>query len=133
MRRHAWWLVVTVALLLAFAYTLVHRVGEQRAKVAAARKGVLVLSDCVQTYKLNHGDYPPSLEALTQQPEEGKGSLIDDKALTDPWGHRYEYDPDGTRGDGLTPDVWSNGPDPTRDDSIIGNWQRRQWTSPGGE
>jgi hypothetical protein len=121
MRRPGLWLVVISAvLLLAFVYALFFQAGGDRARVAAARRGVLALSDYLEMYKLNNGDYPPSLAALTEQQPCGRGPLTDEAALTDPWGRPYEYDPIG-KSDSARAEVWSWGPDPRDPTGIIGN------------
>jgi general secretion pathway protein G len=129
MRRPGWWLVTICAgLLLACGYALLHRAGDERAKVAAARRGVAALSEVLETYRLNNADYPTTLRELTQRQPCGLEPLLDEEALTDPWGRPYEYDPDHSRSDTLKPLVWSSGPQPGNGEGVIGNWQR-----PGGE
>ena len=94
------------------------------AKVKAARISVANLTRAAQAYRVKTGDYPKRLEDL-EKPPDGGSAYIDPKAkaLIDPWGHPYKYDPAGPRNKGKQPDVWSQGPDPNDKKGVIGNWQ----------
>ena len=76
------------------------------------------LSTAVQTYYLNEGKYPDSLQALAQPTPSGGKALLEPDALNDPWGHPYQYDPNGSRNSGNKPDIWTQAPD----GKTIGNW-----------
>ncbi len=76
------------------------------------------LSTAVQTYYLNEGRYPDSLQALTQPTPSGGKALLEPDAINDPWQHPYQYDPSGSRNSGNKPDIWTQAPD----GKIIGNW-----------
>src|SRR5947199_297957 len=85
-------------------YYLMPRVDEAKEKTALSQvKGPL--TNACQTYKLNNpqGDYPPSLEALTEQQPNGGKPLLEPDAVLDPWGQPYGYDPSGQHNNGLKP------------------------------
>jgi general secretion pathway protein G len=51
------------------------------------------LEQAVQAYAARHeGTFPNSLEELTQ-PDDSGGAALEQKALLDPWGQHYVYDP----------------------------------------
>ena len=117
-------MLVVVAIIVALAgiggYYYLQRVDEAKKQVAAQQ--TKVLTQAVQTYKIDHGDYPASLEALLVRSDEGKGPWLDSAdALIDPWGRPYQYDPAGSNNGGLKPDIWSEGPE-----GQIGNWMARR-------
>src|SRR5690242_14009710 len=95
------------ALSLAFAPAPLPRPDRQREaeRAAAAAKAVLALSQAVETYKLNNGEYPASLKALARSQPCGLGPLAGEKELTDPWGRPYVLDTSGARNKGHRADV----------------------------
>src|SRR5436189_3662556 len=57
----------------------------------AARIQAQILTGVVERYSLQHnGEFPPSLEVLTQSMDGGK-ALLEPSALIDPWGRPYQY------------------------------------------
>jgi general secretion pathway protein G len=90
------------------------------AKEKAAKAQVMEISGALGQYKLNNGDYPASLDALTGAQPNGDKPIMKPDALIDPWEHPYNYDPAGSHNNGMEPDVWANGPK-----GPIGNWSRR--------
>ena len=50
------------------------------------------LSEAVSAYYTEVGDYPDSLQVLTQ-PLDNKPAFIEPKDLLDPWGQQYVYEP----------------------------------------
>jgi hypothetical protein len=90
----------------------------EEAMVTKAKLDVRGLSQHLDVYKLNTGEYPKALAVLT----EGTNPLLPNKeSLLDPWGNPYQYDPDGPRNRGLRPDVWTVTPDK----KVIGNWPEK--------
>ena len=78
----------------------------EEAKVGTAKMGVNSLSNLAETYKLAHGDYPASLQALTQEID-GKGPYCTQKDIIDPWNQPYQIDPNGPGHNGLKADVFT--------------------------
>jgi hypothetical protein len=93
------------------------------AKRDVARADVEALTRAAQAYKVQHGDYPPSLKALTEPQPDGGKPFLEKRSLLDPWGRPYQYDPAGEKNNGFRPDIWSLGP-PGEVSAVIGNWQR---------
>jgi general secretion pathway protein G len=78
----------------------------ETAKTGTAKMGVNSLSGLVETYKLDHGDYPTSLQALTQQ-SNGFGPYCAPKDIIDPWNQPYQIDPTGPSHQGMKADVYT--------------------------
>jgi general secretion pathway protein G len=91
------------------------------AQISTAKIKVANVSKLAETFRLNNGRFPQSLEELEQQQPNGFAPLAARDDLTDPWGQPLGYDQAGSRNNGLKPDVWANGPN-----GQIGNW-------PGGQ
>jgi general secretion pathway protein G len=87
------------------------------AKEGTAKGQIKTLTDAAQTYKLNNGDYPASLEAMTQAQPNGGSPLIEADQLRDPFNQPFGYDPSGSHNGGMKPDIWCNRPG-----RQIGNW-----------
>lgn len=103
--------VLLVAASVGVSVLVMHRREEtERAKVETAMKDVSALADLVEGYKLDNGDYPKSLTDLTRRQPCGKGPVVEEHALIDPWGRPYRYDPVSIRSDRNRADVWSLGP-----------------------
>ncbi len=118
-------MLVVVAIIVALAgiggYYYLQRVDEAKKQVAQTQSKD-TLTKAVQTYKLDHGDYPASLEALLVRTEDGHGPYLDNvEALVDPWGRPYQYNPAGPNNNGLKPDIWSESPF-----GPLGNWMARR-------
>lgn len=98
---------------------------QTRAQMRAARNQIGALRTPMSAYKLDMGDFPPSLQALVFAPAGAEGSwhgpYVDRNIPLDPWGNEYRYSYQSQHG--LEYDIWSAGPDRTdgtEDD--IGNW-----------
>jgi general secretion pathway protein G len=87
-----------------------------KAKVKRARVDVETIAQACQMYKLDHGEYPPDLNSLIT----GTKPLLQDgaRAITDPWGKQYQYDPNGRNSGGQKPDVYTV----DTEGNTIGNW-----------
>jgi hypothetical protein len=83
----------------------------------AARGRVEFLSYVAELYKSRTGDYPRKLEALAERMPNGDKPLLPARALLDPWGNPYGYDPAGPKNRGVMPDIWVE-----RSSRVIGNW-----------
>jgi len=80
------------------------------AKVSTAKIQASTLSEKAETYKVNNGDYPPSLDALAQPQPNGGSPLVPPDKLRDPWGRPFQFDPAGARNGGLKADVFTTTP-----------------------
>jgi hypothetical protein len=98
----------------------------EKVKITAARIGAVALTQALEVYKVKHGEYPATLEALAQNQPDGGPALVPADRLIDPWGRAYLYNPAGPKNKGLKPDVWSTGPDSKKPDGVIGNWQDKK-------
>ncbi len=58
-----------------------------------AKVDVRNLTLAVDAYALRNGAYPPTLETLTESQPGGGKPYLEKKALIDPWGYVYNYDP----------------------------------------
>lgn len=87
---------------------------------SAAKLKAQEIGKAVQSYMLDHtGNPPPSLDILVQRLPNGKGPYLKNiDALMDPWGNKYQYNPQGPQNNGLEPDVWCTSPQ----GQTYGNW-----------
>jgi hypothetical protein len=104
-----------------FRRVLAERSGKQP---ELAAQGVAALMAAAQAYEIRYGQLPDRLERLVAPPGGGT-PLVENSALTDPWGRPYRYDPAGPKNAGVRPDVWSLGPKPDEPTGMIGNWQAK--------
>jgi type II secretory pathway pseudopilin PulG len=88
------------------------------AKIKTCKVQVKELTKAAETYKLNNGQWPPSLVALTQMDPSGNPpALKNAEAIVTPYGQAYNYDPSGARNGGTQPDIWADTPK-----GPVGNW-----------
>lgn len=87
-------------------------------KVGAAKAGAATLAKAAQTYEIQFGQLPESLQQLVQPPD-GRKPFVEPDALNDPWGKPFQYDPAGAHNHALKPDVWTTTPEGVQ----IGNWK----------
>ncbi len=76
---------------------------KEKDRTALALLRAQQLTTAAQAYKVKNGEYPPTLEELTQ----GEKPFVEKSALVDPWGKQYQYDPAGKKNKGLKPDIWT--------------------------
>src|ERR1700722_3686989 len=83
----------------------------EKAKEDIDAKNTTQIAKACETYKLMHGDYPRSLEALTERIGNDPPILEPEvlKPKSKPGGH-FEYDRNGPQNSGLTVDVWIDCP-----------------------
>jgi hypothetical protein len=87
-----------------------------------AKADLQVLTQALDAYAvLNNGSYPESLEVLTQNKGDQK-ALVTPKALLDPWGRPYVYEPTTLHPTTGRPLVYSQGPRPGDKAGRIRNW-----------
>jgi general secretion pathway protein G len=113
--------LIVVAIIVVLAglgtYFLLPRLDE--AKADLARAGIETLSKAAQQYKIRNGDFPANLQLLADYQPNGDAPIVEVKALQDPWGQAYQYDPSGARHNGLKPDIWTTNP---TNGATIANW-----------
>lgn len=116
-------MLVVVAIIVALAglggYYVMGQLQSSQKKTAKLK--AVELSKAVENYMIDHNNNPPpSLEVLLGTTEIGAGPYLKNKdALVDPWGQPYQYDPNGPRNQGRSPDIWSAGP---KGNEQIGNF-----------
>ena len=111
--------VVAILVVLAGIGVMVFRYLDD-SKERIALIGCKNLETAVNSYKLNHNNFPESLEMLTQ-PTEGKAAYIEEKALFDPWNRPYVYEPQTLSKTGV-PRIYSQGANPGSSQPIA-NWK----------
>lgn len=96
-------LLVLVILALIAGLVLPGIIGKaESAKAKAASSSISRLSMSVETFYLDTGNTPSSLEALVNEPPGVKGwngPYIKNSLLNDPWGQPYQYRVPGEHGD----------------------------------
>lgn len=121
-------LLVLVILALIGGLVLPGIIGKaEGAKVKAAASQVSRISMAVESYYLDTGSTPESLELLVNEPGDANGwngPYVKPSSLKDPWGRDYEYRYPGEHGDF---DIFSFGADgqPGGDgkNADINNWE----------
>lgn len=115
-------LLVVVAFLmllgLAAYFTLARSL--EAGKVAAAQAQIKILSNAADLYRLNHNAPPDKLEVLLKPDPVNDGApyFKDAKALIDPWGQPFQYEPAGIKGKTVGSAIWTVTPNKV----MIGNW-----------
>jgi general secretion pathway protein G len=94
----------------------------ENAKEDAATTQAHNLEKAATAYKIRQGDYPPSLDALTQPAPDGSPALVEPEGVLDPWQHPFQYDPQGQHNQGRKPDVWTTNPSNGKQ---VGNWKNK--------
>jgi general secretion pathway protein G len=82
----------------------------ENAKVSRAKVDCEGLSSQVEQYKLNNGEYPTSIEQLTQPQPSGAAAMMGPDKIRDPWGKLYQIDPQGQHNGGNKADVFTTTP-----------------------
>jgi type II secretory pathway pseudopilin PulG len=77
------------------------------AKVSTAKINCNGLSSLVETYKINNGQYPTSIEQLTQPQPNGSSAMASPDKIKDPWGKLYQINPNGPHNGGNKADVFT--------------------------
>ena len=78
----------------------------ETAKEGKAKMDVSGLSSLADQYKLKNGDYPASLQALTQA-NGADPAMCAQKDIIDPWGQPYQIDPTGPSHQGNKADIFT--------------------------
>src|SRR4051812_13478382 len=87
--------VVAILVVLAGAAVPIYMRYLDEARMDRARVDVKMIAQTCETYKLRHGEYPASLAVLVQPQPDGSQPYFEASALRDPWGHEYQYAPQG--------------------------------------
>lgn len=82
----------------------------EEAKVKRAKIDAETLSGAVETFKLNNGDYPQSIDQLAQPQGVNATPLCPIEKTRDPWGQPYQLDPTGPHNGGNKADVFTTTP-----------------------
>jgi len=90
----------------------------EASKVSKAKIDCQSLSAQVEAYKLGNGDYPNSIDALSQSQPNGQGPLVPPDKTRDPWGKPYIVDPNGQHNGGNKADVYTTTPK----GQVVGNF-----------
>lgn len=114
--------VVAIIVVLAGAGGVIYMRYLDDAKKDRARIDLKTLSDAVNSYKMQQGDYPPSLEALTQRTVDGGTAYLEVAALLDPWGRPYVFERENRHPQTGKPHLYSEGPNPGDGHSRISSW-----------
>lgn len=88
--------VVIIGLLAALVVPNVFR-SLFRAKDTIAAAQITEFKRAIDTYRMEHGEYPESLEVLVLRDDAGDRILDTKQVPLDPWKHSYHYEPP-TRG-----------------------------------
>src|SRR5262245_25938037 len=113
-------MLVVVAIIVALAgiggfFIMGQLVGGQKDAAYAQVNGPL--TQACQAYFIKNQQWPQSLEILLQKDAHNAIYLDKPDAIMDPWGKKYQYDPNGPQNQGLKPDIWTVHADGT----MIGN------------
>jgi general secretion pathway protein G len=114
--------VVAILVVLAGAAVPMYMKYLDQSKAKMAWTNAKTIEQVCDTYKLNNGDYPASLEDLLVNGSDGK-PYFERKDLIDPFGNEYQYSQRGQHSTTGKPDIWSNGLNPNDPNGQIGNWQ----------
>lgn len=77
-------------------------------KIDATRAKIHAIQNAAQTYQMNNGHFPNSVQDLTQMDPNGRQPVLTAKDVTDSWGQQIIID--ANAGDGARPLIYSNGP-----------------------
>ena len=124
-------LMIVVIILASLAGMVLPRILDRAddAKRNIARGEIASITMALNLYRLDNGRYPREedggLNALMTRPgaaENWKGPYLE-KDPMDPWGRPYQYRARGERNpNGF--DLWSAGPDESRAEGQVANWDR---------
>jgi general secretion pathway protein G len=85
--------VVAILVVLAGAAVPIYLNYLENAKRDRVKIDIKTLEQAVEAYYTRQGDYPPSLEALTQPAPDGTKATLEPDAILDPWRQPYQYSP----------------------------------------
>ena len=117
-------MLVVVAIIVALAgiggfFLLGQLEGAKKSNARTNIKGNL--TPACETFFVNHGSFPESLQQLTTKDDMGNPPILKSADyLLDPWSKPYIYDKAGTKNNGMAPDIYTTAPD----GEVIGNWPK---------
>jgi len=111
-------IVVAIIVMLAGAGTYYFLQRLEDGKAGTAKAQAMALAAAAEQYYANNGEFPGSLQALTQPQPNGGGAFFGPDKLLDPWKKQYMYSAQGEHNGGNKPDVWTTSPRGV----VIGNW-----------
>ena len=114
--------VVAIILILAGAGIFVYTGVLADTRVNRAKMDVHSIEQAVQTYKVNNGYYPQTLQELTQRQPNNSAALLKPHAIINPWNQPYHFDAGLLHPETGAPLVWSDG-EPGDPDGKITSWQ----------
>jgi general secretion pathway protein G len=85
--------VVAILVVLAGASVPIYLNYLEGARLDRVRIDTKSLETAVDAYYTRHGDYPQSLEELTQVDPDTSKAYLEVESLKDPWGQYYVYNP----------------------------------------
>jgi general secretion pathway protein G len=94
--------VIVILVMLAGIATPLYMKNIKKSRIGTAQTQIRLLEDALQSYKLDVGHYPSSLDCLMEnvdQEEKWEGPYMK-KVPKDPWGYEYQYLPDGDHNQG---------------------------------
>jgi len=114
--------VVAIIVIIAGAATPLVLNYLHNARIDRAKMDIKTIEKAVAAYQLRHGQYPQSLEVLIVADELGNPPVLDAKAITDPWGRPYNYNPANFTTRGM-PVISSGGPT-GQGDALLSNQEQ---------
>jgi general secretion pathway protein G len=82
----------------------------EESKLQRAKMDCEGLSTQVETFRLNNGNYPTSLQQLTQAQPNGGSPMVPADKIKDPWNQEYQIDPNGQHSGGNKADIFTTTP-----------------------
>jgi general secretion pathway protein G len=77
-------------------------------KIDATRAKIQAIQNAAQTYQMNNGTWPASVQDLTVQDPQGRQPVLRPADVLDAWGQPIVID--ASQNDGARPLIYSNGP-----------------------
>jgi general secretion pathway protein G len=102
--------VVAIILILAGAGAVVLPKFLEDAKMGRAKLDVKSIEIAVMKYNMDKGHFPQTLEELAQIQPDGSMAYLDESALNDPWGQRWDYNPSSVNPKNGKPRIGTQGP-----------------------
>jgi type II secretory pathway pseudopilin PulG len=87
-----------------------------------ARVQMRNIENVLENYKIQNGDYPPTLDILTM-PEGDKPAPLTDQQILDPWNRPYVLDANTRHPKTHKPLIYSQGVNPGNPAGRIQNWR----------
>ena len=117
-------LVVVAIIMILAGLGVFYYMGQlEETRKSAAKIKIRDLTQAAETYKLHNAQYPASLrQLLVRDPRGGAPLLKNEDGIMDPWDREFQYDPNGTKNNGMQPDIWCLDPN----GQPIGNWGKNR-------